>query len=278
MSAHRCQLCDRMLLTGATVEGLRICEKCTDVREQVIGIASMYVEAQAFLTPVKSGSGIRSTERTIGVNANALSYREGSDVLGMLTTWYDFLAQKRDTSLEALQGGVGERVTLACQTILIHLGYLLRNELAGDFKVEIAKAYNEGLQVTQRAIPKATKIKCPSAVLEQNNEGEPYMRECGNLLTLPESVFQPFECGRCGSEWTNVRLEEVALASDKDVWLDAEAIGRREKITADAVAKYVHRFNRDNPDDAIPTQGSKQFRRYEFKAYRRARHAEREDI
>jgi hypothetical protein len=59
------------------------------------------------------------------------------------------------------------------------------------------------------------------------------------MLKALDDPMEIFQCRKCKSQWTTLRLVAVALSDPaKEVWLDAEAIASYVKTTV----KNVHQF------------------------------------
>lgn len=250
--SNRCQCCKRMLLSAST-----ICEICqAETRQKLAEIPKLYVEAEAYLTPGRGGSGSSGSERTIGVNLAALGFRQGADILDRLEDWERLVrvkelgqveldGQDRPGEMElnddgtvrmiarpgisierplVRQGSVRERLERVCEFLLAHSRWLSGYEASGEWVSDVAYIHARGEAATRKVIEKPTRIKCPATVeVWVDDEGKHV--PCNQFLILTEDAEAKIECRRCGTVWTVARLLAVAVSTPgAHVMLDPKAI------------------------------------------------------
>jgi hypothetical protein len=172
------------------------------------------------LLPGKSGAGGRSSERTLGLNLAALSFIAGDDILKTLHEWEKLIRADRDlTRPYMLQRAttLGAEIREAINFAQTHLAWSGSQPWIGDFAREVKALHSQGMAAARVFVKKTRRIACPA----ESDEGI-----CNNLLKInEEDPLDIFECRRCHSQWSTLRLVAVAMADpSRQVWLDAEAI------------------------------------------------------
>ena len=78
------------------VESGQICKKCySSLKFALSELPELQRGAAGFITPGRSGSGSPTTERSIGVNVNALDYSMGKELLGVLHKYEALIRRAR---------------------------------------------------------------------------------------------------------------------------------------------------------------------------------------
>lgn len=229
-----CPLCKR----EQKVQGL--CHHCQNkIHSMLDDLAEFWDAAHGELVPARTGSGSRSSEISIGLNVNALSFITGHDILTMLHSWESLIRQERDLTPPALikkEPSTIDEITKAIKFAQTHLLYSANQDWFGDFVKELKELHRQGMVASRRFVEKTRKIKCPAEVEDGN---------CGNLLRVDRiDPLAIIECRKCDTQWTTLRLMAVALSDPKtQVWLDLEAISMLMGITerhARRLAKQLH--------------------------------------
>lgn len=236
----KCPLCPKLSKT----EGL--CQRCeARIHSQLDDLFELWDAAHGELTPSKgSGSGGRSSERTIGLNVNALSFIQGADILGILHEWEKFIRGALKLTPPALvekPDNLAQEISATIKFMQTHLRFLASTDYIEDFNHELKELHALGMTAAKKFTEKATRIACPA----DREDGLP----CGWMLKIelkdeygddrdPLSIIA---CRGCKSEWTLLRLITVAIGTKgQKVWLDVEAIAKYLGMTE----KNVHQFAR----------------------------------
>lgn len=190
--------------------------------------------AHGELLPGKSGSGGRSSERTIGLNVNALSFIAGDDILGCLHEWEKLIRQDRNLTPPAFlkKLPLSDELHAAVEFAQVHLQWSGAQAWIGDFSDELRELHSKGMTAAKAFVQKARKIPCPAEIGDGG--------VCANpLLINTDDPLDIFQCRKCESQWTTLRLVAVAMSDVKrEVWLDAEAIGNFIGVSE----RHVHRL------------------------------------
>jgi hypothetical protein len=190
--------------------------------------------AHGELLPGKSGSGGRSSERTIGLNVNALSFIAGDDILGCLHEWEKLIRQDRNLTPPAFlkKLPLSDELHAAVEFAQVHLQWSGAQAWIGDFSDELRELHSKGMTAAKAFVQKARKIPCPAEIGDGG--------VCANPLRInTDDPLDIFQCRKCESQWTTLRLVAVAMSDVKrEVWLDAEAIGNFIGVSE----RHVHRL------------------------------------
>ena len=190
--------------------------------------------AHGELLPGKSGSGGRSSERTIGLNVNALSFIAGDDILGCLHEWEKLIRQDRNLTPPAFlkKLPLSDELHAAVEFAQVHLQWSGTQAWIGDFSDELRELHSKGMTAAKAFVQKARKIPCPAEIGDGG--------VCANPLQInTDDPLDIFQCRKCESQWTTLRLVAVAMSDVKrEVWLDAEAIGNFIGVSE----RHVHRL------------------------------------
>ena len=237
MTETTCSMCNRSVTSG-------LCHRCAShIHSQLDDLIEFWLGAHDELLPGRSGSGGRSSERTIGLNVQALSFIGGHDILGFLHEWEKLIRSDRHLTPPAfikkpatLEAEIREAVSFA-QT---HLEWSGTQEWIGDFARELRELHSQAMAAARAFVDRVRKIPCPAEI----DEGT-----CGNPLKInPEDPLEIFECRICRSEWSTLRLMAVAMSSSQEIWLDAEAISNYLRMTVKNFQQYAKR-------NSIPRRG-----------------------
>jgi len=211
-----------------------LCDKCHNrLHLQLDDILEFWHSAHGELLPGRSGDGGRSPERTIGLNVNALSFIAGDDILGMLHEWEKVIREDRDLTRPAMlpKLPLDEEIETAVKFAQRHLTWSGTQGWISDFAHELHEIHSKGKTAAKAFTKRSRKIACPGETADGLS--------CGNMLKALDDPMEIFECRKCKSQWTTLRLVAVALSDpSKEVWLDAEAIASYVKTTV----KNVHQF------------------------------------
>lgn len=221
-SSPTCMVCGRQQQTYDA------CEKCLlNVRTMLEDLPTLVRECGEALTPGKGGNGSSGSEMSIGVNVAALSWLEGSDVLGVLWEWERLIREERDLTPPGLlnpHGTKHDEIEQSVKFHVAHLEWIGQQPWVDEYARELRGLHRAGVAAARRDIDRARKIPCPA----DTQEGLP----CGTRLTLPDDLLAYFTCPKCKNQWQAVRLVAVALADEQvTVWLDSAAIAGYLGIT-----------------------------------------------
>jgi len=224
--AFKCPLCS----WNSAAEGL--CIKCERrLHSQLADLLELWDEAHDQLQPGKGSGGGRSTERTIGLNVNALSFIQGADIKGVLHEWEKFVRSALSLTKPALIAKpetLREEIKDTVAFMQIHLQFLGATDYIGDFANELKELHSLGMTAAKRFTEKATRIACPA----DREDGLP----CGTMLKIHEEQkadpLSHFTCRGCKTEWTTKWLVQVALSTPgAHFWMDIESICKWQSLT-----------------------------------------------
>ena len=238
-ASSKCPTCN----WHSNIEGL--CSRCQSLlHSQLDDLIELWEEAHNQLQPGKGSGGGRSSERTIGVSVNALSFIQGSDILGLLHEWEKLIRLERGLTPPALivkPDTLAQEITDAVRFMQVHLIWLGSTEYVEDFATELKELHAIGMTAAKKFVEKTTRIACPA----DREDG----LTCGRMLKIevkdehgnerdPLSIFA---CRGCGSERSLLRLVAVALDTPgPQFWLHAAGIAQFSNMTE----KNVHQFAR----------------------------------
>jgi len=231
-----------------------ICARCHNrLHSQLDDLLEFWKAAHEELLPGRTGSGGRSSERTIGLNVNALSFIAGDDIIGMLHEWEKVIRQDLQLTSPALiskPATLREEIFEAVKFAQIHLGWSSSQPWIADFASELRALHSQGMAAARQFVDRPRKIACPAELSEGGN--------CGQFLNINhDDPLDIFECRKCRTQWTTLRLVAVALSDpNRKVWLDAEAIGKWMGISD----RHVRRIALQN---GVPKKGQL----YDVKAF-----------
>lgn len=214
-----------------------LCNRCSrKIHRMLDDLNVFWKAAHDELLPGRSGSGGRSSERTIGLNVSALSFIAGDDILGLLHEWEKLIREDLQLTKPALIAKLplDQEIAKAIEFAQVNLPWSATQGWFGDFVSELRELHAVGMTAAKMFVQKTRRIACPA----ETAEGLP----CGQLLKInDEDPLDIFTCKQCQTEWTTLRLVAVALSDpNRIVWLDAEAISKYVGVTE----RHVHRVAR----------------------------------
>jgi hypothetical protein len=143
-----------------------------------------------------------------------------------------------------------DEIVTAIKFQQINLQWSGTQDWISDFANELSTLHRQAMTAARDFVEKARRISCPG----ETSEGR-----CGNKLVInEENPLDIFECRKCQTQWTTLRIVAVALSEpNRQVWLDAEAIGRWLGISDRQVRRIAKANN-------VPHKGAL----YDFEAIR----------
>lgn len=198
-------------------EGDSICRTCHyHLRSWLQQIPALQQEASEYIEPGRSGAGTVTTERSIGVNVNALDYSMATELLGILHSWEAEIRSARSLTPPALlkaEATTELEVEVACKFQLTHLEWSITQEWIGDFYNEVKELHARGMAAAKRFIEQPRRIPCPTD-------------DCRRFVVIDVAfLLGDVKCFGCKNEWSLLRLIALAMSNkSKKFYLDVEAI------------------------------------------------------
>jgi hypothetical protein len=157
-----------------------------------------------------------TTERSIGVNVNALDYAVGGELLGILHSWEAEIRSARQLTPPALVKQLATielEVEATCSFHIAHLDWTASQEWIGDFYNEVKELHQRGMGAAKRFVEKPRRIPCPTD-------------DCKKFIVIDvEFLLGDVKCFGCKNEWSLLRLIALAMSNKtKKFYLDVEAI------------------------------------------------------
>ena len=215
-----------------------ICAKCRKViLKQLDDLLELWMAAHSELKPSSGGSGSSSGERTIGVNTEALSFIQGSDIL-KLHSWEVLIRQGRDHTKPAFlhKLPLANEIHDAIRYAQANLGWSATQPWVKDYAIEIADLHKLGIGAARKFKEKVSSLRCPTVRVDGST--------CNATLKIQDDLFSVFVCRRCGERRNTVELLLVALSRpDTRPMIDAEAIGLLLRLTARRVRQIAKKFD-----------------------------------
>ena len=216
-----------------------LCNRChSKIHSQLDDLIAFWVGAHDELLPGRTGSGGRSSERTIGLNVAALSFIAGHDILAFLHGWERVIREDRGLTPPALipkPDSLESEIRDAVSFAQVHLIWSGQQEWISDFAKELRDIHGQGMAAARQFVEKTRKIPCPA----ETGEGA-----CFNLLTInADDPLDVFQCKRCKSQWTTLRLIAVAMSGKQAVWLDGEALAKWMGISERHVRRLAQKHH-----------------------------------
>ena len=225
-----CNICQR----PTTTPTCRGCHK--SIVTWLVAIPTLQYQAGFHIAPGRSGSGAASTERSIGVNVNALDYSMALELLGILHSWEAEIRSARRLTPPALlkkEPTTDAEVQATCDFHLAHLEWTLGQEWAGDFYNEVKELHSKGMAAAKQFVEQPRRIPCPTD-------------DCGRYVVIDaeklrtDGMTNEVSCYGCKQSWPLVRLVMLAMSNpDRKFFLDIEAIAQWLQITERQVYKIV---------------------------------------
>ena len=214
------------------VESGQICKKCySSLKFALTELPELQQGAAAFVTPGRSGSGSPSTERSIGINVNALDYSMGKELLGLLHKYEALIRRGRSLTPPALlkrEASVDKEVAATVSFHLAHLEWTVQQDWLEDFAGQVKELHSKGLATNKRFIEQPRKIPCPTD-------------DCKAHIVIDiENLLAGATCHKCRTSWTMYRLLGLAMNNpNRTFWLDIDAICMWLNLTKREVLKIV---------------------------------------
>ena len=232
MTETICTLCNK------EVQSAGLCHRCHNrLHQNLDDLLEFWIGAHDELLPGRTGSGGRSSERTIGLNVNALSFIAGHDILGFLHEWEKLIREERRLTPPALISkpeSLGAEIDDAIKFSQTHLAWSGSQDWIDDFASELKEIHSQGMAAARQFVERTRRIPCPA----ETGEGS-----CANLLKInAEDPLEIFECRKCRSQWTTLRLVAVAMSGKQAVWLDAEALAKWMGISERHVRRLAQKY------------------------------------
>ena len=154
--------------------------------------------------------------------------------MGCLHEWEKLIRQDRNLTPPAFlkKLPLSDELHAAVEFAQVHLQWSGAQAWIGDFSDELRELHSKGMTAAKAFVQKARKIPCPAEIGDGG--------VCANPLRInTDDPLDIFQCRKCESQWTTLRLVAVAMSDVKrEVWLDAEAIGNFIGVSE----RHVHRL------------------------------------
>lgn len=215
-----CLVCGR----DFTHEDIRgACYRCEQrMARELRELPELYVQAHLELQP-GSGTGVRGTERSLGVRIAALDLIEASDLISTLATWE---TAWRDEFGLADPKPRPRRPTRALTDVTGFLTTWLHKacteyEGIDVFAVELHKHHAAARQAARQTSRRTWTVHCPTDIVPEVGE----VTRCATPLRVTDDPRDRVHCRGCGRLWDVGHLVAVASSdSEVDVWVDTETI------------------------------------------------------
>ena len=225
-----CTICRRQ----CQVEGA--CRICTSkVRTALSELPDLQWQAGFYLEPSRTGSGMATMERTIGINVNALDFSVATDLLAILHSWESIIRRERDLTPPALvpkRETIEAEVQATCDFHLSHLDWSLLQPWAVEFAGEIYGLHARGRAAAKQFKEQARRIPCPTD-------------DCKRFVVIDvDDLTRDVSCFGCKQTWTVLRLVALAMSNpNRRFFLDVEAIALWLQTTEREIYRIIRRFN-----------------------------------
>ena len=191
--------------------------------------------AASFVSPSRSGSGSPSTERSIGLNVNALDYSMGKELLGLLHKYEALIRRGRSLTPPALldrEATVELEVAATVSFHLAHLEWTVQQDWVEEFAGLVKELHSKGMACNKKFIEQPRRIPCPTD-------------ECRSHIVIDiENLLAGVTCHKCRTSWTLYRLLALAMNNpNRTFWLDIDAICLWMNITKIDLNKIVREHN-----------------------------------
>jgi hypothetical protein len=218
------------------VESGQICKKCySSLKFALAELPELQQGAAGFVTPGRSASGSPSTERSIGINVNALDYSMGKELLGVMHKYEALIRRARSLTPPALltrEATVEKEVAATVSFHLAHLEWTVQQDWLEEFAGLIKELHTKGMATNKRFIEQPRRIPCPTD-------------ECKAHIVIDiENLLAGVTCHKCRTSWTLYRLLALAMNNpNRTFWLDIDAICLWMNITKVQLNKIVKDHN-----------------------------------
>lgn len=225
-----CTICRRQ----AKTEGA--CLNCfSKVKAMLTELPDLQYQAGFYLEPSRTGSGMATMERTIGINVNALDFSVACDLLAILHSWESIIRKERGLTPPALvpkQSNTDLEVQATCEFHLAHLDWSLSQEWAVEFAGEIYGLHARGRAAAKQFKEQARRIPCPTD-------------DCKRFVVIDvDDLTSEVSCFGCKQQWTVLRLVALAMSNpNRKFFLDVEAIALWLQTTQREIYRIIKKFN-----------------------------------
>lgn len=225
-----CTICRRQAKTEGACQGCFV-----KVRDMLNELPNLQYQAGFYLEPSRTGSGMATMERTIGINVNALDFSVASDLLAILHSWESIIRRERELTPPALvpkQPNVDLEVQATCEFHLAHLDWSLSQEWAVEFAGEIYGLHARGRAAAKQFKEQARRIPCPTD-------------DCKKFVVIDvDDLTSDVSCFGCKQTWTVLRLVALAMSNpNRKFFLDVEAIALWLQTTEREIYRIIKKFN-----------------------------------
>ncbi len=221
------------LICNKSVEGE--CRSCFGrLRSVLKELPDLQFEAGFYLEPSRTGSGVVSAERSIGINVNALDFSMATDLLAILHGWEAIIRRDRQLTPPALvtrEPTTDMEVDATCEFHIAHLSWTLLQPWALDFAGEVWQLHARGRAAAKKFKEQARRIPCPTD-------------DCNRFVVIDvEQLSQDVSCFECKQSWSVLRLVALAMSNpNRRFFLDIEAISSWLQMTEREVYRLVKKF------------------------------------
>lgn len=225
-----CTICQRATKKeGACV----VCE--LKVKACLTELPALQYEAGNHLAPARTGSGAVSSERSIGINVNALDFSMATDLLNTMHGWEVPIRIGRGLTPPAYldkEPTIEAEVDATCSFHLAHLDYSLFQPWAVEFASDVYGLHAKGRAAAKKFSEQARRIPCPTD-------------DCKRFVVIDvENLSDEVSCFGCKQSWTVARLVKLAMSNpNRKFFLDVEAISLWLKISQREIYRIVKRHD-----------------------------------
>ena len=211
------------------------CRRCyAKVKTMLSELPDLQYQAGFYLEPSRTGSGMATMERTIGINVNALDFNVASDLLAILHSWESIIRRERGLTPPALvpkQPNIDLEVQATCDFHIAHLEWSLLQDWAVEFTGEVMGLHARGRAAAKQFKEQARRIPCPTD-------------DCRRFVVIDvDDLTSEVSCFGCKQNWTVLRLVALAMSNpNRRFFLDVEAIALWLQTTQREIYRIVRKF------------------------------------
>ena len=203
------------------------------VRSCLVELPALQHESSEHLAPARTGSGAVSSERSIGINVNALDFAMATDLLHILHGYEVPIRIGRGLTPPAYldkEPSIEAEVAATCAFHLAHLDFTLLQPWAIDFASDVYGLHAKGRAAAKKFSEQARRIPCPTD-------------DCKRFVVIDvENLSDEVSCFGCKQSWTVARLVKLAMSNpNRKFFLDVEAISLWLKISQREIYRIVKR-------------------------------------
>ena len=226
----QCAICNRHSKDKAA------CIRClARVRAALAELPELHWQAGFFLQPGRTGSGIVSAERSIGINVNALDFVMANDLLTILHSWEKVIREDRRLTPPALvprEPTIEAEVQATCDFHLTHLEWSMSQVWALEFVGDVLGLHAKGRAAAKQFKEQVRRIPCPTD-------------DCKKFVVIDvENLNTDVTCFGCKQSWTVLRLVALAMSNpNRKFFLDVEAIALWLQMTQREIYRIIKKFN-----------------------------------